>query len=135
MIGSDQMVGPLGKFVSPFRPTTRKRGGDCTTTMRRRDVGAVVSGCLASTPVPLLLLESLTTPEITLNHQALVFYEQALRLLADNFSLHRLAASQVLPRRKKRPSWRSFYSSQENQAPRDILILRPPTRPWTSRLY
>jgi len=28
------MVGPLGKVVSPFRPTTRKRGGDRTTTRR-----------------------------------------------------------------------------------------------------
>jgi len=38
----------------------------------------VISGSHASTPVPLLLLESLTpTPllEITLNHQALAFYE------------------------------------------------------------
>jgi len=29
------------KVASPFRPTTRKSSGDCTTTMRRRDVGAV----------------------------------------------------------------------------------------------
>jgi len=34
------MVGPLGVVVSPFRPTSRKRGGDHATTMRRRDVGA-----------------------------------------------------------------------------------------------
>jgi len=29
----------LGKVASPFRPTTRKRGGERTTTLRRRDVG------------------------------------------------------------------------------------------------
>jgi len=32
------MVEPLRKVTSPFRPTTRKRGKDCTTTMRRLDV-------------------------------------------------------------------------------------------------
>jgi len=34
------MVGSLGKVASPFRYTTRKRSGDCTTMMRRRGVGA-----------------------------------------------------------------------------------------------
>jgi len=33
------MVQPLGNVGSPFRPTTRKRSWDCTTTMRRREVG------------------------------------------------------------------------------------------------
>jgi len=37
-IGGDRMVGPLGVIVSPFRPTSRKKGGDRTTTLRRRDV-------------------------------------------------------------------------------------------------
>jgi len=35
-----QTVETLGVFASQFRPTTRKRGEDCTTTMRRRDNGA-----------------------------------------------------------------------------------------------
>jgi len=35
------MVGLLGVVVSPFRPISRERGGDRTTTLRRRDVGAV----------------------------------------------------------------------------------------------
>jgi len=40
MIVADRIVGLLGKVASPFQPTTRNGGGDCTTTMRRRDVGA-----------------------------------------------------------------------------------------------
>jgi len=39
-------VEPLGIVVSPFRPTSRKRGGDRTTTLRRRDVDAVGPSCL-----------------------------------------------------------------------------------------
>jgi len=42
-IGDDRMNGPLGVVVSPFRPTTRMRSEDLTTTLKRRDVGAVNS--------------------------------------------------------------------------------------------
>jgi len=98
-----------------------------------RSACRVISSCLASTPFPLLLLESLTTPlEITLNHQALAFFERALRFLADNFPLQQLASRLVQPRLKKRPSWRSFCSSQENQFHREKLILCPSAPPWTS---
>jgi len=97
-----------------------------------RSACRVISGCLASTPVPLLLLESLTPPlEITLNHQALAFYERALRLPADNFPLQQLASRTIQPRLKKRPSWRSHCTSQKNQATREKLFLCPSTPPWT----
>jgi len=90
-----------------------------------RSARRVISGGLASTPVPLLLLESLTSQlEISLN--AFAFYERALRLLADYFPL---AFRPVQTRLKKRPSWRFFCSSQENQAPREKLILCPSTPP------
>jgi len=39
-IGGDRMVGPLEKFPRHFWPISHKRGGDRTTTFRRRDVGA-----------------------------------------------------------------------------------------------
>jgi len=42
--GDDRMVGPLGKVVSPFQPTSCERGEDHTTTLRQQDVGAVVVG-------------------------------------------------------------------------------------------
>jgi len=41
--GDNRMVGPLGKVASPFRLLTCKRGENCTTTTRWRDIGAVVS--------------------------------------------------------------------------------------------
>jgi len=65
----------------------------------------MVSGCLASPPVQLFLLESLTPKlEITLNHQALAFYEYCLfRLPADNFLLQHLASRPVLPDWRKDP--------------------------------
>jgi len=56
-------------------------------------------------------------------------YEQALHLPADNFFLQRLASRPERPRLKKRPSWRSFCSSQENQALRENLILCPSIPP------
>jgi len=45
-------------------------------------------------------------------------------------SLQQLASRPVKPRLKKRHSWRSFCSTQENQALREKLILCPSTRPW-----
>jgi len=88
-----------------------------------RSACRVISGCLASTSAQKLLLESLTHPlEITLYNQALVFCERALRFPADNFPLQQLASRSVLSRIKKRPFWRSFCSSQKNQAPREKLI-------------
>jgi len=66
----------------PFFCDTLKKNLEVYHRSARR----VISCCLSSTPVPLLLVESLTLPlEITLNHQALAFYEWALRLPADNF--------------------------------------------------
>jgi len=35
-IGGDRIVGSLEVVVSPFRPTSRERGDDRTTTLRRR---------------------------------------------------------------------------------------------------
>jgi len=41
-IGGDRIVGPLEVAVKAFRPTSRERGGDRTTTLKWRDNGAVV---------------------------------------------------------------------------------------------
>jgi len=43
-IGGDRMVGPLGVVISQFRPTSRERGGNRTTTLMQRDVGALPPG-------------------------------------------------------------------------------------------
>jgi len=51
--------------------------------------------------------------EITLNHQALTFFGQALRFPADNYFLQRLASCPVRPKIRRRPS----CSLQENRTP------------------
>jgi len=82
-------------FPSPFLCDILKKDLDDF----HRSVCRVNSFCLASTPVLLLLLKSLTPAlEIMLNHQALAYYyKRALGLPADNFPLQRLSFCPVLP--------------------------------------
>jgi len=51
------------------------------------------------------------------NDRYFIMTERALCFSADNFPLQQLASRPVQPRLKKRPSWRPFCSTQENQAP------------------
>jgi len=95
-----------------------------------RSVCRVISSCLTSTPIPLLLLESLTPS--TGNHVE----SPSTHLLwmgpsppCRQFLLQHLASNPMQPRLKKKPSWQSFCSSQENQVPRETLILYPPPAP------
>ena len=85
----------------------------------------VITGCLSSTPIPLLHIEALLPPlRVTLTHQFLSFFERALRLpLANSNPCTRL----------KKSSWRSF-SRSHNLTPnlhltREPLILCPPKPP------
>ena len=60
-------------FSSPTHITSVKR--------MRRSSCRVITGCLSSTPIPLLHIEALLPPlRVTLTHQSLSFFEQALRL-------------------------------------------------------
>ena len=53
----------------------------------------VITGCLSSTPIPLLHIEALLPPlRVTLTHQSLSFFERALRL-PSTFSIASLARS------------------------------------------
>ena len=95
----------------------------------------VITGCLSSTPIPLLHVESLLLPlRVTLTHQSLFFFEQALQL-PSTFPLASLANSNPRTRLKK-GSWRSF-SRLHNLTPnlklsREPLILCPPKPPWST---
>ena len=95
----------------------------------------VITGCLSSTPIPLLHIESLLPPlRVTLTHQSLSFFERALRL-PPTFPIASLAISNPRTRLKK-SSWRSF-SRSHNLTPnlhlaRDSLILCPPKPPWST---
>ena len=99
----------------------------------------VITGCLLSTPIPLLHIEALLPPlRVTLTHQSLFFFKRALRL-PPTFSIASLAISNPRTRFKK-SSWRSF-SRSHNLTPnlhlaREPLILCPPKPPWsTSSTY
>ena len=91
-----------------------------------------ITGCLSSTPIPLLQLEALLPPlSVTLSHQALSFYERALRL-PPAFPIGSLASTSV-KKRLKHPSWRSFCLSHglpPPSAPREPLVHCPPFAPW-----
>ena len=95
----------------------------------------VITGCLSSTPIPLLHIEALLPPlRVTLTHQSLSFFERALRLPL-TFPIASLAISNPRTRRKK-SSWKSF-SRSHNLTPnlhlaREPLILCPPKPPWST---
>ena len=97
----------------------------------------VITSCLSSTPIPLLHIEALLPPlRVTLTHQSLSFFEQALRL-PSTFSIASLANSNPRTRLKK-SSWRSF-SRSHNLTPklhlaREPLILCPPKPPGLPHL-
>ena len=95
----------------------------------------VITGCLSSTPIPLLHIEALLPPlRVTLTHQSLSFFERALHLPL-TFPIASLANSNPRTRLKK-SSWRSF-SRSHNLTPnlhltREPLILCPPKPPWST---
>ena len=97
----------------------------------------VITGCLSSTPIPLLHIEALLPPlRVTLTYQSLSFFERALRL-PPTFPIASLANSNPRTRLKK-SLWRSFFRSH-NFTPnlhlvREPLILCPPKPPGLHHL-
>ena len=97
----------------------------------------VITGCLSSTPIPLLHIQALLPPlRVTLTHQSLSFFERALRL-PSTFPIASLANSNPRTRLKK-SSWRSFFRLH-NLTPnlhlaREPLILCPPNPPGLPHL-
>ena len=116
-------------FSSPTHITSVER--------MHRSSCRVITGCLSSTPIPLLHIEALLPPlRVTLTHQSLSFFERALRL-PPNFPTASLANSNPRTRLKK-SSWRSF-SRSHNLTPnlhltREPLILCPPKPPGLPHL-
>ena len=89
----------------------------------------VITGYLSFTSSSLLLLEAQLPPlKLTLEHQALSFFERAQRLPPHFSSLYAQATRNVPCRLKKKPSWRSFCSSATQSLPssRETLIMCPP---------
>ena len=98
-----------------------------------RAASRTITGCLSSSPIPLLLTEaSLPLLRVTLTHFTLFSYERAL-CLQTSISISGLARFRVKPR-LCRSSWRAFASTHPLMLPstssREALLACPPFPPW-----
>ena len=98
-----------------------------------RAASRAITGCLSSSPIPLLLSEASLPPlRVTLTHFILLPYERILRL-PTSFSISGLARLGVKPR-LSRSSWRAFASTHPLMLPstcsRETLLACPPFPPW-----
>ena len=97
-----------------------------------RAASRVITGCLSSSPIPLLLSEASLPPlRVTLTHFTLLSYERALRL-PTSFPISGLARLGVKPR-LCRSSWIAFASTHPLMIPstcsREALLGCPPCPP------
>ena len=98
-----------------------------------RVASRVITGCLSSSPIPLLLTEASLSPlRVTLTHFILFSYERSRRL-PTSFPISGLARLGVKPR-LCRSSWRAFASTHPLMLPstcsREAFLARPPCPPW-----
>ena len=98
-----------------------------------RAASRAITGCLSSSPIPLLLSEASLPPlRVTLTHFTLLSYERALRL-PTSFPISGLARLGVKPR-LCRLSWRAFASTHPLMLPStsltEALLACPPFPPW-----
>ena len=98
-----------------------------------RAAGRAITGCLSSSPIPLLLTEASLPPlRVTLTHFTLLSYERILRL-PTSFPISGLARLGVKPRHC-RSSWRAFASTHPLMLPStcswEALLACPPFPPW-----
>ena len=71
-----------------------------------RAASKIFSGCLFSTSILLLLIETqLPSLKITSKHQALLWFGRALRLLQESLNFSVIGSKTVISRLKKKPSW------------------------------
>ena len=98
-----------------------------------RAASRAITGCLLSSPIPLLLTEASLPPlRVTLTHFTLFSHERALRL-PTSFPISGLARLGVKPR-LCRSSWRAFASTHplmlSSTCSREALVACPPCPPW-----
>ena len=99
----------------------------------QRAASRAITGCLSSSPIPLLLTEvSLPPLRVTLTHFTFLSYERALRL-PTSFPISSLARLGVKPR-LCRSFWKAFASTHPLMLPptcsREALFACPPFPPW-----
>ena len=98
-----------------------------------RAASRAITGCLSSSPIPLLLTEaSLPLLRVTLTHFTLLSHERAL-CLPNSFPISGLARLGVKPR-LCRSCWRAFASTHPLMLPstcsREALVACPLFPPW-----
>ena len=98
-----------------------------------RAASCAITGCLSSSPIPLLLSEASLPPlRVTPTHFTLFSYDRAFRLPI-SFPISGLAKLGVKPR-LCRSSWRAFTSTHPLMLPstcsREALLACPPIPPW-----
>ena len=98
-----------------------------------RAASRAITGCLSSSPIPLLLSEASLPPlRVTLTHFTLLSYDRALRL-PTFFPILGLARLGVKPK-LCRSSWRALASTHPLMLPstcsREVLLACPPFPPW-----
>ena len=98
-----------------------------------RAASRAITGCLSSSPTPLLLTEASLPPlRVTLTHFTLFSYKRARRLPI-SFPTSGLARLGVKPR-LSRSSWRTLASTHPLMLPstcsREALVACPPCPPW-----
>ena len=98
-----------------------------------RAASRAITGCLSSSPIPLLLSETSLPPlRVTLTQFTLFSYERALRL-PTSFPISGLARLGVKPR-FCRSTWRAFASPHPLMLPstssREALLACSPCPPW-----
>ena len=113
----------------PFLSATNITKLECL----HRAASCAITGCLSSSPIPLLLTEASLPPlRVTLTHFTLFSHERAL-CLPTSFAISGLARLGVKPR-LCRSSWRAFSSTHLLMLPstcsREALVACPPYPPW-----
>ena len=103
-----------------------------------RAASRAITGCLSSSPIPLLLSKTSLPPlRVTLTHFTLSSYERALRLPTP-FPISDFARLGVKAR-LFRSSWRAFASTHPLMLPstssRKALLASPPSPPWNLPLF
>ena len=98
-----------------------------------RAASRAITGCLSSSPIPLLLTEASLPPlRVTLTHFTLFSYERAIRL-PTSFPISGLARLGVKPR-LCRSSWRAFASTRPlmlpSTCPREAFVACHPFPSW-----
>ena len=123
---------PLLTYTSPrwfpFLSATNFTKLECL----HQAAGCTITGCLSSSPIPLLLKASLPPLRVILTHFTLLSYKWFL-LLPTSFPISDLARLGVKPR-LCRLSWRAFAFTHPLMLPftssRETLLACPPFPPW-----